>query len=103
MEEQWYADRGQLRALLRAHPSRSTSELAAQLGRSTGWVKKWKRRLRAAPPDDEAVLRGRSRARRQPPPAVAQAVVDKRMPHSSTPKENSASTSSPTMPTNLTG
>jgi hypothetical protein len=67
MEEQWYADRSQLRALLASHPTRSNPELAAQLGRSLGWVKKWKRRLRAAPPGDETVLRGRSRARKHPP------------------------------------
>ncbi len=67
MEEQWYADRSQLRALLETHPQRPNPELAAQLGRSVGWVKKGKRRLRAAPPDDEAVLRGLSRARKHPP------------------------------------
>jgi Integrase core domain len=76
MEEQWYADRSRLRALLATHPKRSTPELAARLGRSVGWVKKWKRRLRAAPPDDETVLRGLSRARKHPPPAIAQPVVD---------------------------
>ena len=77
MEERWYADRGQLRALLQAHPTWTPPELAAKLGRSVGWVKKWKRRLRAAPPDDEAVLRGQSRARKRPPPTVARAVVDR--------------------------
>src|SRR3712207_2119040 len=69
--------RSQLRALLETHPEWSVPELAAQLGRSVGWVKKWRRRLRAAPPGDEAVLRGLSRARRQPPPCVARAVVDR--------------------------
>jgi hypothetical protein len=77
MEEQWYADRSRLRALLATHPNRSNPELAAQLGRSVGWVKKWKRRLRAAPPDDETVLRGHSRARTHPPAAVARTVVDR--------------------------
>ncbi len=77
MEEQWYADRSQLRALLVAHPEWSTPELAARLGRSVGWVKKWKRRLRAAPPDDDTVLRGLSRARKHPPPAISQVVVDR--------------------------
>lgn len=77
MEEHWYADRSRLRALLATHPQRSNPELAAQLGRSVGWVKKWKRRLRAAPPDDETVLRGHSRARQHPPAAVARAVVDR--------------------------
>jgi Integrase core domain len=76
MEEQWYADRSQLRALLATYPDRSSPELAAQLGRSVGWVKKWKRRLRAAPPGDDTVLRGQSRARKHPPAAIAQLVVD---------------------------
>jgi Integrase core domain len=76
MEEQWYAARSQLRALLVTHPAWSNPELAAQLGRSVGWVKKWKRRLRAAPPGDDTVLRGQSRARKHPPAAIAQVVVD---------------------------
>src|SRR5205823_298768 len=45
--------------------------------RSLGWVKKWCRRLRAAPPGDDAVLRGHSRARRHPPPRVSQGVVER--------------------------
>ena len=52
MEEQWYADRCRLRELLRAHPDWSKSQLAAQLGRSHSWVKKWCRRLQAAAPED---------------------------------------------------
>jgi transposase InsO family protein len=75
MEEEWYADRSRLRALLRERPDWPASVLAGELGRSVGWVKKWKRRLREAPPDDEAVLRGHSRARRHPPPSVGPAVV----------------------------
>src|SRR3712207_1417661 len=77
MEEQWYAARSQLRALLQAHPRWSNPELAAQLGCSVGWVKKWKGRLRAAPPDDDTVLRGHSRARKHPPAAIARVVVDR--------------------------
>ena len=77
MEEQWYTARSQLRVLLEVHPTWSNAELAAQLGRSVGWVKKWKRRLRAAPPDDDTVLRGLSRARKHPPPAISQVVVDR--------------------------
>ena len=42
MEEQWYADRCRLRELLRAHPDWSTRQLAEHLGRSLGWVKKWR-------------------------------------------------------------
>src|SRR5438067_10969634 len=75
MEEQWYADRGRLRELLRAHPDWSKRQLAEHLGRSLGWVKKWRRRLQEAAPDDEAALRGRSRARKRPPAPISAAVV----------------------------
>ena len=77
MEEQYYADRARLRELLCAHPDWSTATLARQLGRSETWVKKWRARLRAAPPGDERVLAGRSRARRQPPPSISPEVISR--------------------------
>src|SRR3712207_5468340 len=77
MEEQWVVDRCRLRELLRRHPDWSQRALARELGRSLGWVKKWCRRLRDAPPGDESVLRGQSRARKHPPPRVSQAVVER--------------------------
>lgn len=76
MEEEWYADRANLRDLLCRHPDWSSARLAGELGRSVRWAKKWRRRLAAAPPEDEAVLAGRSRARRRPPPAVSSRVVE---------------------------
>ena len=77
MEEQWYADRANLRSLMRQQPDWSTARLARALGRSTSWVKKWRRRLAAAPPDDAAVLASRSRARRHPPPSVSPRAVER--------------------------
>src|SRR5438477_13219030 len=77
MEEHYYADRARLRALLRAHPDWSTATLARQLGRSETWVKKWRARLRAAPPGDDQALASRSRARRQPPSSISPEVVDR--------------------------
>jgi hypothetical protein len=68
MEEDWYADRIRLRQLLQAHPGWSHRACAAEIGRSLGWIKKWTKRLRAAAPDDDCVLRGQSRARKHPPP-----------------------------------
>jgi transposase-like protein len=62
MEVEWYANRAALRVALGAHPGASAPRLARELGRSVSWVKKWRRRLGQAPPDDEAVLRSRSRA-----------------------------------------
>ena len=57
MEEEWSTDRARLRCALREHPGWSGARLAQELGRSRSWVKKWRRRLAAAPPDDEAVPR----------------------------------------------
>jgi hypothetical protein len=77
MDAEWYADRSRLRSVLREHPDWPVPELARRLGRSPSWVKKWRRRLRAAPPDDEDVLRGRSRARKHPPPAIPRLAVER--------------------------
>ncbi|HEX2184317.1 MAG TPA: integrase core domain-containing protein [Chloroflexota bacterium] len=77
MEEEYYADRARLRELLCAHPDWSTAALARHLGRSETWVKKWRARLRAAPPGDDRVPASRSRARRHPPPAISPEVVDR--------------------------
>lgn len=67
MEAQWMADRAALRALLREHPAWSHPQLARTIGRSVSWIKKWRTRLRAAPPDDPTVLWSRSCARHTPP------------------------------------
>jgi transposase InsO family protein len=77
MEEAWYADRAGLRGLARARADYTVAEYAQALGRSASWVKKWLRRLGQAPPDDEAVLHSRSRARKRPPPAAPREVVDR--------------------------
>jgi hypothetical protein len=77
MEEQRVADRYRLRELLRSHPGWSKRELARALGRSLGWVKKWCKRLHAAPPGDDGVLYGHSRARRHPPPRLSEAVIER--------------------------
>src|ERR687884_1806397 len=71
MEAQWSADRANLRLAVRDHPEWSVPHLAQQIGRSISWVKKWRQRLREAPPADEAALHSRSRARKHPPPALS--------------------------------
>jgi hypothetical protein len=68
--EQWVADRAQLQHLLHAHPEWTHKELAAWVGRSLGWVKKWVKRLREAPEDDIRVLFGLPRGRRKPYPQI---------------------------------
>jgi hypothetical protein len=64
MEEEYFADRALLRRLMQTHPDWTQQEYAAQTGRSLSWVKKWRQRLRAAAPNDQAVLHSRSRARK---------------------------------------
>lgn len=77
MEEQWIADRAALRALLHTHPDWTKAQLAQEVGRSVSWVKKWRQRLRAAPPDDLTVLWSRSRARHTPPAKTHPLVVER--------------------------
>ena len=66
MEAEWQADRSLLRDLIRTRPDLSLKQIAAQIGRSYGWAKKWARRLAQAPPEDLEVLHSRSRARKTP-------------------------------------
>jgi hypothetical protein len=77
MEEQWYADRCRLRDLLQAHPTWTKRQCADEIGRSIGWVKKWRHRLREATPENDTVLWGRSRARHHPPPTISQPVIER--------------------------
>ena len=54
-----------------------SQEYADQIGRPRGWIKRWIKRLGAAPPDDEAVLWNRSCARHQLPPPLHPDVIDR--------------------------
>jgi len=60
MEELWLIDRQRLRDLLRADPHRPYAALAAEVGRSRGWVKKWGPRLKGNLNDDSLLHRRRS-------------------------------------------
>jgi hypothetical protein len=51
--------------------------MANAVGRSKSWVKKWLRRIRSAPLEDQKVLHGQSRARKRPPPRFSPEVVNK--------------------------
>ncbi len=44
---------------------------------SLGWVKKWKKRLQEADPEDTQVLHSRSRARTHPPARISEPVVER--------------------------
>jgi transposase InsO family protein len=67
-QEHWLADRAMLQRLLQEHPEWSRQELAQRLGRSLGWVKKWKKRLRETPTGDTSVLLGKPFGRKTPYP-----------------------------------
>jgi len=95
MEEQWYVDRCTLRRLRKEHPEWSQKKLAQEVGRSRSWVKKWLRRIRDADPDDEDVLRGKSRARKNPPPRIEPEVIERILSIRDEPPENLQRTPGP--------
>jgi hypothetical protein len=66
-----------LRRLMQTQPTWTQQNYADVIGRSVAWVKKWTKRLRAAPPDDLAVLHSHSCTRTHPPPKLHQAVIDR--------------------------
>ena len=75
MEAEWQADRSLLRQVLAQHPAWTNRQLAADTGRSVTWVKKWKKRLRAASSEDTTCLFSQSRARHHPPVRISPPVV----------------------------
>ena len=66
-ESQLIGERAALRCLLYQHPEWANEDFALAIGRSVGWVKKWKQRLRQAPASDLQILHSHSRARHTPP------------------------------------
>jgi hypothetical protein len=77
MEEQYIVDRSKLREVWLEHPEWSKQKLAEQVGRSKSWVKKWLKRIRGSPLEDQQGLRGQSRARKRPPPVWPESVVNR--------------------------
>jgi transposase InsO family protein len=59
--------RVKLRELQQEHPDWSHGEMAEAVGYSVSWVRKWRKRLAKAPPDNEQVLLGQSRANHMAP------------------------------------
>jgi transposase InsO family protein len=94
-QEQWIADRAALQRLLRLHPEWTQQELANALGRSIGWVKKWKKRLREAPPGDAAVLFGHPFGRKTPSPQTDPQVEERILAIRDAPPENLKRTPGP--------
>ena len=77
MEEQWQVDRARLWRLQREHPQWSISRLADETGRSTTWVKKWRKRFNEADPTDESIFKSRSRRPKRVGSPIQPAVVDR--------------------------
>jgi transposase InsO family protein len=88
MEADWVAKRSMLRHLITLHPTWTPTDLATCLGHSESWVKKWRRRFKEAAPDDQQVLRSRSRARHTPPPSTPPEVVQRILDLRDQPPEN---------------
>lgn len=64
---------GLLAPLIKKHPTWSYRRLAT--GYSYNWVRKWSKRLAAAPPEDTTCLCSQLRARKNPPLSIAPEVV----------------------------
>jgi Homeodomain-like domain-containing protein len=80
MTTSYYAERANLYRLQQVHPQWSHQQLAATLGRSREWVKKWRKRFREEVAADlplEQVLQGHGRARIHPPPRTPAPVVER--------------------------
>ena len=77
MEVQWQADRAMLRRLMQTQPHWTQRDYADAIGRSVAWVKKWRKRLHAAPLDDLAVLRSHAPVRKHLPPKLHHAVIER--------------------------
>lgn len=83
METEWRVARARLRDLLRENARACHRELAEQLGYSVAWVRKWRKRLAQAAPDDEQVLLGQSHRPKHVPgrvtPAVEERIIELRI------------------------
>jgi Integrase core domain len=75
-DAEWFADRTRLQILLQTQPTWTITDLAQAVGRSASRVKKWRKRIRTAPNDDQ-VLYSQSRARHHPPSKLEQLVIDR--------------------------
>ena len=90
MDAQVYADRACLRELLRQHPDWSARTLAQHLARSLSWVKQWRRRAQAAPPDDDRALADPPMPATSPRRPAAPASSSASWPSATTPRPSSS-------------
>ena len=75
MEEQWIVDRSTLRRLLVENSCWTLAQYAQACGRSSSWVKKWKKRLHDTDLRDDQVLHSQSRARKTAPQSFHPEVI----------------------------
>jgi hypothetical protein len=77
METEWRIGRARLRELLQENGQACHGELAQQLGYSVAWVRKWRKRLAQAAPDDDQVLLGESHRPKHIPRRVREQVEER--------------------------
>ncbi len=77
METEWRIARARLRDLLRENAHVCHRELADQLGYSVAWVRKWRKRLAQATPEDDQVLNGQSHRPKHIPHRVSEPVEER--------------------------
>lgn len=77
MEAIWFARRAALHCLAQQHPDWTHADLAAAVGASESWVKKWLARLKHAATPDPTLYHARSHARYTPPPSTPSPVVER--------------------------
>jgi transposase InsO family protein len=73
----WFARRATLHCLSQQHPDWTYAHLAAMVGGSEGWVKKWLARFKHATATDWTLYQSRSHARHTPPPTTPQPVIER--------------------------
>jgi hypothetical protein len=76
METEWVMARVQLYRLMQEQPTWSAQRLADTLGYSLSWVKKWRKRLRAAHPFNWQAFLSQSRAPKRRHQRVTEPVVE---------------------------
>src|SRR5260221_2509194 len=77
METEWRIARARLRELLQEKGRASHTELAARVGYSVAWVRKWRKWLAQVGPDDEQVLYGQSHRPKHIPRQVSTALEER--------------------------
>jgi hypothetical protein len=76
-EEILYRDRAKLRELRQQHPEYTIGQLMAAVGRSRSFVKKWLKRFKQAPSDNEQILWSLPSVRKTPPKKIPELVVER--------------------------